>query len=93
MENEPKCPESENEQQERVHTTETLSVTRTTITNAFVEPTTHADLVSMLEAPKAPPLSPTLKDETTLKTFLPKRYLMFIKDYETLTRLLDLIGT
>jgi hypothetical protein len=48
---------------------------------------TCADLVATLEAPKAPPSSPTLEGETTLETFLPKQRRWLTAEASTLTHL------
>jgi hypothetical protein len=60
----------------KVCTIETLPVNRMTTTDAFERLTTCANLVAMLEAPKASPLSLTYEGETTLEKFPSKQKIM-----------------
>jgi hypothetical protein len=52
---------------------EILPMTMRMTPDVSVRPTTHADLVATLEAPKVSSSSPTLEGESTLETFLSKQ--------------------
>ena len=57
----------------RARTAESLPMTRTTTSDASERPSTCADQVTTLKAPKTSPSCPTLEGKTTLESNLPRR--------------------